>query len=939
MADSTFIWRTRTGAPRRIVWASSTHGYVFYSHFSAGAETKLVYQKTVDGGVTWSTAEHLNSSNGRYQFFGLWADWWTPGYECSPYIHIAALNAGGPSAEYQRFDISNDCQLWPFGRNLGLGITGGIGSATAPSNIDLIRTRAGNLHVAFWNIHVLGHTLHHVVSTGIEATTQAWRGLDSTSIFSPIQGSQVRANRFIFQPGDQNTSQDFFVFDWNSTEAAIRRGYFDFDSTLGTSSRLGLLSEWVKVSCNIAPALGNVNQSWDVVNRHHDGKSLVTVRKGFDSADATFEFWEVGSTSIVKKTDPATGDDQIDCALTIVNNSYHHDTQNFPDTTNPHIYFFTLGTSTEVVVSNVRPRRYVSTDGGSNWSTQGGVIIGDDSGRNFQTIHASYSIGGRSGRGGQVASFWGENDPADYTYRTNSTHYIGIANTTGDCTFFPVPTTTGIGVGPGTVVPSIIVDFDNDNNFETTEDIVTDVKKIRWNRGGEPEQTNTPGGSFTVELADPNGDYIPGSSTRWGAGNVLPGRQIRATLSYGGTAYTIFRGRVQSFTPKAEPEEKSAVIFAVDNRDDFNRAKVSHMIGPETTSLASSTGDRPLQGITIGGATGALSRLANEVGFSSNRWQISQPGETTLDNFWFYKENGDGVLDLLETHERKGRIFFNSSGSLTFHSSTHREGSVSQYTFNANFSNLQFVKSSRNLRNQSFVTSHDRQAGVAAVLGFTNSTSLPTIASGSTFITTIEFNTKPVWNVVVPAPEVNSTRGISVVGASNTSYDSSSIAVSGQVIGASALRIKIANNSGETVSIRRPENATDTNSTIPVTGTPMTDKTITSTAQVNGTFARYGVREISQDLRYISGFSKASQRATDLLANNSTSHLSGIKLSVFGSDSDLITQILSREIDDRISLTSTDFHLSAKPFYITAIEGELGSEGVLSATFTLEEAT
>lgn len=936
MADSTFIWRTRTGSPRRIVWASSTHGYLFWTDNSGGAPSPLVYSKTVDAGVTWSTGTIINSPTGRNQFFSIWADWWTPGYECSPYIHIAVLNAGGPSLEYQRLNINDDCQWWPFGKNLGVGITGGIGSGTAPSNIDILRSRAGNLHIAFWNIHVLGHTFRHLVSTGIEETTQAWRDLDSTSIFSPIQGSQIRANRFIFQPGDQNTSADFLVFDWNSTEAAVRRGVFDFDSTAGTSTRLGLITDWVKVSCNNAPVLGNVNQSWDVANRHQDGKSLVIVRKGFDSADATYEFWEVGSTDITKKTDPATGDDQIDCSLTIVNNSYWNDTA-MADTTNPHIYAHILGTSTEVVVSNVRPRYYLSTDGGGSWTTQGGILITDDTGANFQTIHGSYGIGGKSGRGGQVAAFWGINSVGGYQYRTNSTHYVGVANTTGDCSFFPLPTTTDAGGGvPGAVSPSIIVDFNADGDLLSTEDIASHVMRMFWTRGAEPEADNTPAGTLTVQLKDPNGIFVP-DSTEWGAGNIQPGRQIRATLTYAGTEYTVFRGRVQRWSPSISAGEQTAEIFAVDEKEELKKTVIHFPHGPATTGLASSTGDRPMQLYTVGGATGILGHALDESSLLVGRRNITELG-TTLDNWWNYNTNMSDLIDELERHDR-GRIFFNSSGSITFHDFTHREGSAVQFTFTG-FSFLNYQKSARDVKNRAIVTTHGRDAGAAAVLGSADPGSLPTIASGSTFTTIIEFTSAPVWNVVTPPVEPNSTRGVSAVGAGGTSYTSTSVGITGRVLGASAIEIKITNNSAETITIKRPELASDTTIAIPVTGTLMTDTRQTSTAQAPAaSIAKYGLRTDQQEYDFISGLGRASQRATDLITNTSTSHMAGIRMGLEASDSDNLTQLLAREIDDRIAVTSTKFALSAKNFYITQGEWELAPGGFLTGVYTLQEAT
>ncbi len=487
----------------------------------------------------------------------------------------------------------------------------------------------------------------------------------------------------------------------------------------------------------------------------------------------------------------------------------------------------------------------------------------------------------------------------------------------------------------------VIADWDNDGLFESTESMDGDVLSLIWNRGSEPEQETTPSGSLTIQVADPNGDYIPDSthSGKFGANNVKSGRSVVARVSHGGTTYSVFRGVIERISTKKDAAGfQSATLFCLDETEELSRTSISFPLSEGSGDVGLNTSGRPIKGVTAGGSTGVIAQILNASSFSSTRRALSEPGASTFDNWWQYETFARNALNEVEEHER-GRVFMNGVGNIVFHSSTHTQGSTNLATFNANFDNLSFSQSNRDVINRTLVTVHDREQSLSGgVLGAANPSNLPSIGNGSVFTTRIIFETFPVDAVIVPLAEADSTRGISAVGAGGTSYTGANVTVAGTWLGASALRLKISNNSGETITIQVPELATDTSQAIPIEGTRLSDNKMTTTDQSISSIGIYGPRMSSFDYPFFANLNKGVNRATDIVNEQSTAHAQGIRLLLSGSDSDLITQMLTRELDDRIAVNSTAFKFSNRPFYITAGEWEL-EQGHLITTFTLGDAT
>ena len=182
----------------------------------------------------------------------------------------------------------------------------------------------------------------------------------------------------------------------------------------------------------------------------------------------------------------------------------------------------------------------------------------------------------------------------------------------------------------------VIADWDNDGLFESTESLDSDVLSLRWNRGGEPEQLTTPSGSLTIEVADPDGDYIPNSthSGKFGASNVRSGRSIVARVSHSGTTYSVFRGVIERIRTKKDAAGfQSANLFCLDETEQFSRTTISFPVSEGSGDVALNTSGRPIKTAFPGGSTGVIAQILNASSFSSTRRTINQLGTPTFDNW------------------------------------------------------------------------------------------------------------------------------------------------------------------------------------------------------------------------------------------------------------------------------------------------------------------
>jgi len=525
-------------------------------------------------------------------------------------------------------------------------------------------------------------------------------------------------------------------------------------------------------------------------------------------------------------------------------------------------------------------------------------------------------------------------------------------------------------IGAPVTEPDIRVDWNNDLTFSDTESISSDVMSVSWNIGKEPEEENTPAGTATIVINDPDGHYFP-NSTFWdvspGDNNVQTNRGVRAILDYQGISHGVFRGGINRITSNTNAgiADQTVTIFCVDEMEVFRKKRISIPNSPGLSSGgdAAQQPDNPLLSITIGAtgnadSTGALFRILAETSFAVTRQNLSEAG-TTCEAYWTI-DNARAAIEELERHEgKRSMIFISSCGDFTFHSSTHRNGSVVTTTFGTSgghigFQNLTYNFSADNVQNEATVRIFSRNTQSSApqfipVPGVS-------IPDGTTYIWTVDLDEAPVSEVTIPpSSSGNDTLGLRCLGGGTTfggggGFDK---LVQGEVLGGgSQVRFSIKNDDvgiGVTFTVESPSTAdgyTGPSNTFPLIVRKYAVSAVESISCDDVSIARYGRRAATLDLPFFGGIdgvsvtAQAQNRADAEIAHNSTAHGEDVKLKLEGSDSDAITTILSREMNDRVRINSTTIHrLSDVDFYITGGDYTLDAGGHLTATWNLLEAT
>lgn len=505
-------------------------------------------------------------------------------------------------------------------------------------------------------------------------------------------------------------------------------------------------------------------------------------------------------------------------------------------------------------------------------------------------------------------------------------------------------------------VPSIgiFIDLNADGAFTSTEDISTDCMRLSWRRGREAEQAETPIGTATIELKDPNADYNPlNAASKWGSTHIRVGKEVLTRVIFNTSTYNLFRGRIERISPQATPDAIRATLFVVDGMEELSRKFVSYpnSVTGATGGFNTSSGNRPIVKV-IGTTVGAIAAVLDEASWGSTRRKLSEEGSTFTD-YWTYGKTARAAITELEAQEFRGKIFIDQDGDVAFHAMDHNAGSTHLYHFNVAFQAWDHAFSARNIINAGAATVHGRDETTAIVLGTVAVNVLPTITVGTTLILTIPLSPAPTSLIFIPNILANSSEGSAAVGAATgTSYANTQVTITGQPLGASALRLRIANMTGvESVNIKRAELMTtagyeDTNATLHVAGRPLNDLPWTSTASIADSIAAFGRRASAVDLLFTDKVPSAVDRSVNLATFYSTGKADFTKLSVVGSDTLLVEQLLVRGINDRIRVTSTGLKISTgRDYYITAGEYEMapgnfaGMGLAFSAVYSLEEAT
>lgn len=217
-------------------------------------------------------------------------------------------------------------------------------------------------------------------------------------------------------------------------------------------------------------------------------------------------------------------------------------------------------------------------------------------------------------------------------------------------------------------------------------DVSSAVQSISIRRGRDDNLSTFSAGEAVITLKDLNADYSPLNTASPLYPNVLPGRPVRITATYGGTEYGQFRGFVRSVEHDPDKDARHTIIHAQDLFLFLSRAK------PTITNTGT---------ITTGAAIGTV---LTSIDWTDTAYRSLQTGDTINSGF---SNNGEQTaLQLIEgfIETERGEAFHNRSGVFTYRSRFARYTATSAGTLTNVATGAVAATDLTNIKNRARVT-------------------------------------------------------------------------------------------------------------------------------------------------------------------------------------------------------------------------------------------
>lgn len=455
------------------------------------------------------------------------------------------------------------------------------------------------------------------------------------------------------------------------------------------------------------------------------------------------------------------------------------------------------------------------------------------------------------------------------------------------------------------------VDWNGDGDFDDTGENVTarvygtrETVTISYGRDQARSLSPTGPGEASFGLNNRSRDYSPENPSSPLAGNILPARQVRIQKTHLAQTYTLFRGYTDDYELLPERPASSVRITCLDLLARFKDTKIS-------TPLYA--------GITTGQAIGYI---LDEMGWPTDDRDIDNGA--TLIRFWWETEtdafealekvvNSEGI-PAMATVDADGNFMFRDrhhrltrSASLTSQTTFRDTGAEPKYS-----APLAYDHGWRDIVNSVTLSVDERRLGPLSTVWETDASY--SIDAGETISISVEA-TDPFGSAEVPEEDTDFT------------VRSGSVAVSLSRTSGSSLTIFV--QAGVTTAV--------------INGMRLRARplSVASTFQVHAedstSIQRYGRRSPpSLDAPWV-GIHDAKAIAEIMLAHRAE-RLPIVTFRVVNGNDTRMTQMLSRDLSDRVTVVEAETGLNAD-FYIEHIGHTITQAGLFhETTFGCEKA-
>jgi len=475
----------------------------------------------------------------------------------------------------------------------------------------------------------------------------------------------------------------------------------------------------------------------------------------------------------------------------------------------------------------------------------------------------------------------------------------------------PFPYTFPITFESQTTGYYIEVDWDNDGGFNQTYDgITSNVKSVHFSRGKSDELGKAEVGQLSVTLNNADGLYTPSKSGGNLYTKLLPKRPIRVYYTSGNTDYFLFYGFIEEIIPHPHLNEQDCIITAVDGMDFLSRHDMATALYKDAL-----TG-------TIHGY------ILDDAGWSATMRAIDA-GQMTIPYWYGHDVKARFAQEEIDNSEQ-GFSYVDGSGYFNFEDRYHRSTAThqtSQATFSDTMANITYSLSPRNIYNITKVTVTPWVIqGSATLWTLVGTPSIPvgestiwwadaSVSGASVFV--------DAWTTLVATTDYTAN---SESGGGGTDMTADITVTLSKL--AQTMKITLKNNGTVPAYI----------TLLQARGTWYDDQNkVTFKAEDSTSQTAYQKRTLEIDGKYMADNATA-QSLCNYAIGKYKDPRAELSMTIMNKDATNLTQLISREISDRVTITNTKLGITAKAYFIDYMEHDISMSGKLhTATYKLAD--
>lgn len=459
------------------------------------------------------------------------------------------------------------------------------------------------------------------------------------------------------------------------------------------------------------------------------------------------------------------------------------------------------------------------------------------------------------------------------------------------------------------------IDLNSDGDFsDPNEDISGDVRELEWSRGRDNELNKTDTGEAKVTVTDTTGKYIPQNVASALYPNLTGGRPVRIRATHLGSTYDLFLGSLDDVLPEPHIETQHAFLPCKDGLDRLARDKIS--MGLQKVKLSGELFAEALDRVNWDAVRRSLDTGidAYPMVFAERQECRRFQDDIALSEFGFYYVDGRGYLCWEDRHHR-----------------LKAPHTTSQWTCSADkYVNIEPTESLKGIRNVIIIDAQPFALSGSVTDIWTLSENKDNIPADSPLLQpgeSYDYWAKflEIADSVVPPVATTDYLGNTAIDGSGVDK-TAQLAVSATIFAQSA-KITVTNNDAAPVYLTM----------LKIRGELYVRLERLEIVEDDATsIGNYGEWHLPISLPYYQSSQIIRDTAKHQLATKKDPW-SGYRVTLFGDTDEILTQILTRKLSDRITLQNATYGID-DDFHIDKMEHHVREDGYHECRWTLSRA-